>query len=238
MRSRSHGHRRAFYYVCTAYHTRGRCVCANGHDLPMGPTNEAVLQAVTAQLLSPATVEAVVERAMAYLSESSDREDERAAARAELAGVEAELGRLTAAVASGGDLPSVLEAIKGRERRRVALTERIAALEALASWPSRDQGALARDLRARLKEWRKLFGRHVSQTRQLLRKLIVGRLAIDPKVGNNGRYVRITGTGTLEPLVRGICPSMVASLSIPSWNQILAWLRQMDLLRKASGQAA
>ena len=30
----------------------------------------------------------------------------------------------------------------------------------------------------------------------------------------------------------------VASLSIPSWNQILAWLRQMDLLRKASGQAA
>ena len=32
--------------------------------------------------------------------------------------------------------------------------------------------------------------------------------------------------------------SGMASLSIPSWNQILGWLRQMDSLRKASGQAA
>ncbi len=30
----------------------------------------------------------------------------------------------------------------------------------------------------------------------------------------------------------------MASSSITSWNQILAWLREMDSLRKAAGQAA
>ena len=65
--------------------------------------------------------------------------------------------------------------------------------------------------RTKARDGGRLFGRHVGQTRQLLRKLTVGRLTIDPKVGNKGRYARITGTGTLEPLVRGICPNMLAS---------------------------
>ena len=211
VRSRSHRHHRAFYYVCTAYHMRGRSVCANGHDLPMTPTNQAVLDTVAEELLSPQTVEAVVQRAMAALTEAPDREPERAAAQQNLAAVETELGRLSAAVAAGGDVPSLVTAITDRERRRVGLTEQIAALNALEAWPHRDQTALARDLHARLTEWRGLFGRHIGQTRQLLRKLLVGKLAIAPQVTADGRYARITGTGTLEPLVRGICPNLVAS---------------------------
>ena len=52
-------------------------------------------------------------------------------------------------------------------------------------------------------------------------------------------WYEFAGTGSLAKFFSGIpAPKAVASLSIPSWNQILAWLRQMDSLRKASGHAA
>ena len=63
VRSRQHGKRRAFFYVCTAYHTRGRHVCANNQELPMPDANAAVLSAMGEQVLSPAVVEAAVDTA-------------------------------------------------------------------------------------------------------------------------------------------------------------------------------
>jgi len=84
-------------------------------------------------------------------------------------------------------------------------------LEAAAQWPTQDQSGLRSALEARLKDWRGLFGRNVGHTRQLLRKLLVGKLTITPEVTETGRFSKITGTGTLEPLARGLCPSMVAS---------------------------
>lgn len=131
--------------------------------------------------------------------------------QSELADVEAEIDRLTAAIAAGADVSSIVEAVKERETRRKSLAAQLAASEVAARWPQRGQDDLQRDLEARLKDWRGLFGRHVGQTRQLLRKLLVGRRIVTPDVGKKGRFASITGTGTLEPLVRGICPSLVAT---------------------------
>jgi hypothetical protein len=48
-------------------------------------------------------------------------------------------------------------------------------------------------------DWRGLAARHVQATRQLLRKLLVGRLTFTPDPA--GQVVRFTGLGTLAPLV-------------------------------------
>lgn len=97
VRSRKHGSRRAFYYVCTAYHTRGTSVCSNGHEVSMVAANEALVEAVRAQILSWDAV------------------------RGQLADLQRELSRLTEALAAGGDVPSVVAAIQDREKRRGSL---------------------------------------------------------------------------------------------------------------------
>ena len=52
-----------------------------------------------------------------------------------------------------------------------------------------------------------------------LRKLLVGRLTFAPETRADGRYVQITGTGTLGPLAAALgCPSAVAS---PTGTNIL-----------------
>ena len=54
--------------------------------------------------------------------------------------------------------------------------------------------------------------RHTAQARQLLRKLLVGRLTFAPETRADGRYVQITGTGTIGPMAVALgCPSAVAS---------------------------
>ena len=47
-------------------------------------------------------------------------------------------------------------------------------------------------------------------------------------------YYTFERTGTLVGLLAGIVPHKVASLSVPSWNQVLGWLKEMDTLRKAT----
>ena len=106
----------------------------------------------------------------------------------------------------------MVAAIKDRERRRGSLRAQLAAQERVAHLPRLDQARLARDLTARLTEWRGLLSRHTAQARQLLRKLLVGRLTFAPETRTDGRYVTITGTGTIGPLAAAMgCPSMVAS---------------------------
>jgi hypothetical protein len=48
-------------------------------------------------------------------------------------------------------------------------------------------------------DWRGLLRANVQQARQVLRKLMVGRLVVTPNEDRN--EFRITGTGLLEPLL-------------------------------------
>ena len=89
-----------------------------------------------------------------------------------------------------------------------------------------------RDLTCRLTYWRSLLRRHAAQGQQILRKLIEGRLLMTPHPNDTPAYYTFEGTGTLVGLLAGIVPHKVASLSVPSWNQVLGWLKEMDGLRK------
>ena len=97
-----------------------------------------------------------------------------AALRHELTSLERELTRLTTALSTGAEFPSVIEAIRERERRKATVQRRVDAAAGLARLPNIDRRRLAPVLRARLEDGQGLLGRQVPQARQMLRKLVVG----------------------------------------------------------------
>ena len=111
-----------------------------------------------------------------------------------------ELANLTQALAtSGGDSPeTVLREIRRREQRRTATQQVLTDLDRRDNAPPVDLRALRLRLLALLADWQGLAARHVGQARQLLRKLLVGRLQFVPL---GAGLVRFTGEGTLAPLV-------------------------------------
>ena len=66
-----------------------------------------------------------------------------------------------------------------------------------------DDRHLRQELRARVTDARGLLGRNVPQTRQILRKLLVGRLACEPFEESGRRGYRFTGQGSYAELLPG-----------------------------------
>ena len=208
-RSRSHGKRRVVFYGCSAYHRRGKSVCANSLTVPMAATDDAVLSVVEDAILRPEVVEAAIEKAVEQLTVTTAA-SRRPALEADLATVERELTRLTGAIATGGELPALLDAVQDRERRREALR---CELEVLGTSEPvvLDRAALRKNLESRLGDWRGLLRRHTEQGQQILRRLLVGRLTFTPAEDDTGRYYTFHGTGTLTKLVGGLVPQKLAS---------------------------
>jgi hypothetical protein len=92
--------------------------------------------------------------------------------------LEEELRRLTDALAAGGNVPALLEAIRTREDRRRDIrrpakrrtrTRAAAALDTIAG-----------DLRTQLEDWKSLLERRGPEAKALLRLLVVDRLTVQP----------------------------------------------------------
>lgn len=136
--------------------------------------------------------------------------------------MERELSHLTAAVvAGGGQLETVVKEIKARERRRADLQAALTALERVTAEPAPDPAHLRQRIDAALMDWRGLAGRHVQATRQLLRKLLVGRLTFTPDPA--GQVGRFTGRGTLAPLVGRLQLQGVQTLVTPADSNPRSW---------------
>ena len=101
-------------------------------------TNQAVLQSLEEALLTPAAVEAIVHEVLAAARPVEETAvPRRAALRADLVVVEAEIARLTSAIARAPDLGSLLDALRAKEQRRTALQAELAALDGLGPGAAR-----------------------------------------------------------------------------------------------------
>ena len=200
----------------------------------MPDANAAVLSAMGEQVLSPAVVEAAVARALERLAQPQPV-SEAPALRDDLRRLDSELTRLTSALATGADLTSVVTAIRDREREKASVEQRLSALEQVGKLPDLNRDELEQVLRDRLDDWRGLLGRHIGQARQILRKLLVGRLVVTPE----GDHAEVTGTGSLGPFLSGVLlPKGMASQGVPSWNHIAGFLESMRRLRDSADFAA
>ena len=119
VKSRDYGSRRKFAYTCAYHHQRGRSVCENGLEVPMVATDHEVLSTIETRVLHPAVVDATIRKVLDALRPSADTRDARREALTKsLAKLDDELARLAAAIAHGGDLGSLLQALKAREATR------------------------------------------------------------------------------------------------------------------------
>lgn len=196
----------AFYYVCWSHRVRGELICANSLSAPMARLHEAVAHAFKRDVLTPPIIEAAITRAIErHLAGSGQAATERHSILGELAKVETELGRFTEAIATGEALPTLLDTIKARERRRTDLKARLEHLEGLeraaGTW---DRTKFTESLRGSLEDWRGILEGNPVPARQILRKLLIGRLTLSPTVREDGRYYEIAGQVSYGRLLTGI----------------------------------
>lgn len=158
-------------------------------------------------MLKPAIIDAVIAGVKAAMKPASVRRDtERRLA--EIAAVDQEIGRLTEAIASSSTaVPTLLEALQARQRRR---DELIAVTSTSApSGVQRDVKAIEAAVRERLAAWRSLLTRQTQDGRELLRQVLVGPLRFMP----DGKVYRFHGKAALGRLLAGTVPTFVASLT-------------------------
>lgn len=132
---------------------------------PMEALDRAVLIGIELDVLHPAVIVKVLEKAIRQLrpQEDDDSAGKRQEIQKDLAKVEAALARLTQAVAEGGRLATLLGEMKKYEDQRTRLATELAMLDGLAVTPF-DPVRVEEELRGYLKDWSGLAQQHPART--------------------------------------------------------------------------
>ena len=156
----------------------------------------------------------------------------RQALETALAHADTALARLTQAIAEGGAVPTLLQAIRDQERRHHTLRSELADLDRPRVVPL-NVGQLKALLRTKAEEWQALLRKHAPIARQIVRKLIEGRIEFTPD--REARRYTFRVAGTLANSFSGmVCPHAMASPICASWNRLCGWLTAVDGLRRAA----
>jgi DNA invertase Pin-like site-specific DNA recombinase len=194
------------YYVCRTHRVRGDLICRNSLSAPMGELDTDVLTTFERDVLSADVIDAVVRRAIEL---ERVHPDELAAQQETLRGrlrqIDTEIGRFTDAIRQFGPLATIGDELRALERRRGEVQAQLEHLDGLATaagaW---DAHGLAGEFTDLLTEWQALLAGDPVQARQILRKLITGRLTMVPEIRPDGRFYRWTGQASYGRLLAGI----------------------------------
>jgi len=174
VRSRKSGGARQHVYACSVSFHRGRSICDNRALLPLEVTERAVLDAIESQVLDPEVIRRALRKVEAHLR--APAAVDRKAVRDELHNLDTQQGHLASAIKLGGDLPVLVEELRGVERQRTRL---LALLRAEAAPPT-DWPKIERELQRRLTDWHGQLRRHAFKARNLLRTLMAGKILFTP----------------------------------------------------------
>lgn len=97
----------------------------------------------------------------------------------------------------------LLAAIRTKDRRRADVVAGLATLDHVASMGGPELAGLHDTLQAHLADWQGLLRSAPVQGRQILRKLLVGRLTLTPRTEGAERYYEYAGEATLGRLLSG-----------------------------------
>jgi site-specific DNA recombinase len=194
---------RGRFYGCNYNHKRGAKVCANRILIRQDKLDQVVLEAI-AEALDERLLERAVEKAAARLARRRRAApDRRAQLERELADVEGRLQRgLDAMLAA----PEVADELRARLRvekdRKAALVAELEALKGRRGDVAQlDDRRLLEELRARVHDVRGLLGQDTARARQILRKLLVGRLECRAFDEGDRIGYRFTARGSYAPLL-------------------------------------
>jgi hypothetical protein len=101
------------------------------------------------------------------------------------------------------DLEAVVSALKARQKRQRELQGALAELESAASSGGGEAAEIERELRRYLAGWQGLLRGQPIQARQMIRKLLTGRLIFTPDEDNLGRSYAFEGRADRLQPIRG-----------------------------------
>jgi site-specific DNA recombinase len=203
---------RALFYGCMTHHLRGRMACVNNLLTPMNRANEEVLAVLERDVLHPDVTKTVVRKALdKFRASERDWSERRQALHKQIAAVDIEIGRLVAAISSGGDIPALVEAVKAANDRTIALSQELAEVDS-QQHSDADYDQLEKELQAHFEaSWKTVLTRQVGPTRQILRKLFNGdRLPFIPMTNESGSQYEFKGTASIGLLLTGRAKRLVS----------------------------
>lgn len=165
-----YGRRRGGVYVCSAARRKGPGVCANDLHLPILETETAILDKVEQSLLELDVFAPSIDLAVERLSRA-DHGGDSLALEAERERLARELGRLGAAVAAGGDVPTLIGEIQVREARKRDIDRRM-------NRPVVDGDTMRAALAAKLADWKRLLRSRPTHGQRVLKTVLEGPIAI------------------------------------------------------------
>jgi site-specific DNA recombinase len=172
--------KRITFYACNLHRKRGPSICANDVVLRQEIVDQVVLEAIR-DALDQKIIDASIDKALARLDAGQKpRIDRRFQIEQELSLLEARLARLVQAIASGGPIEALIGQLKAEEARKKALADELAGLRGFGKVIDLDAVRIKRDLRGRVADVVALLGRHTFQARQMLRRLLAGKIRMEP----------------------------------------------------------
>jgi site-specific DNA recombinase len=196
--------RRVTFYACMWHRKRGINICSNDVVVRQDLVDRVLLGAIQ-ETLDERVIDAAVDRTLAKLrTDAAVPLDRRAEIERKLALAEQRIQRGLDALFNGTGLSEELQArLKDEKAKKTALADELDRLTRLDAVTSLDTVRLKRDLKERVRDVRALLGRHQSQARQMLRKLLIGKIEMEPIVGPSRRGYRLSGRLSYGRLLQG-----------------------------------
>jgi hypothetical protein len=110
--------------------------------------------------------------------------------------------RYVTAIGVAGEVEAVARALQEGEQRRMRLVRDLAALDQTGPLSTGEANRIERELRARMRNWRQLLGRHTTLSRQIVMRLVHGRIGWTPR-RDEGVYA-FAGAATFGQLLSGV----------------------------------
>jgi DNA invertase Pin-like site-specific DNA recombinase len=219
-------------YICSYRHNRGETVCRNDHRIRVETVDHALFDALEATVLTPAVVEAAIERAAQLAAERRRHNpDEPERLRAEIARLRKQVENLIALAAEGQAAPLVGAEIKTRAERIAALEATLAAYGAPPELSELDARRLRKALREEAGRMKDLLRENVPRARQVLRRLLDGPIYLAPAVGLDGRKgYAFEGRTRVGALIGNAFINVASPRGFGSWGA----LRGESVVRLAS----
>ena len=195
------------YYVCWRSQSRGATVCPSRRMVPMERLHDMVVTIFQEDILIPPRLEQVIrDLARGHEHGPARAAEVRRALEANLRRVDGRIANLTEAVAAGGEVKSLIAAIKTAEREQQDIRGRLEHADGLqkaaAAW---DVSAYREKVMALLEDWQGALKAAPQIARQILRKLLVSDIVVTPKQdAYGGRWYEFRAEGTFRRIVYGV----------------------------------
>ena len=165
----------------------------------MAMADDAVLEMIEQTILTPAVIEDAIERLFGMMQQrpSEDVAERATKLRASIDRLEAEVARLTAAIADAGALRTLVDGIKDREARLQELRASLDAVEDRPNPTHLNVDSIRWEGLQQLSERQGLLAQNVPIARQILRKVLEGRLVYVARHENDEHWYEFTGEGSL-----------------------------------------